>query len=227
MCRLESCISNISFYPLQMCVTLDFVMYGLLCVLVKAEVSTASLLVTYGLCVVGFTNKTGAWIACCLACLCGLINESLLYLIVLKCHPWENNSASPQSEVSLLRGEVAQLKTLLLAHQDCPITLQQKSQGQLALHTSKVVIIICWHESICPNHSLINYICKVEIENTFVSIPDKVMNTLCSYIRGHNKYSLFRYQVKAVNTLWSCVDESDNLYIKKNNLICNHKFIYL
>ena len=42
-----------------------------------------------------------------------------------------------QSEVSLLRGEVAQLKTLLLAHQDCPITLQQKSQGQLALHTSQ------------------------------------------------------------------------------------------
>ncbi len=42
-----------------------------------------------------------------------------------------------QGEVSLLRGEVAQLKTLLLAHKDCPITLQQKSQGHLALTTSR------------------------------------------------------------------------------------------
>ncbi|KAK7092523.1 cyclic AMP-dependent transcription factor ATF-7-like isoform X2 [Littorina saxatilis] len=44
-----------------------------------------------------------------------------------------------QTEVSLLRGEVAQLKTLLLAHQDCPITLQQKSQGQIALHAISMV----------------------------------------------------------------------------------------
>ncbi|CAL1528371.1 unnamed protein product [Lymnaea stagnalis] len=36
-----------------------------------------------------------------------------------------------QNEVKLLRGEVAQLKTLLLAHKDCPVTQQLKSQGQL------------------------------------------------------------------------------------------------
>jgi len=36
-------------------------------------------------------------------------------------------------EVRLLRGEVAQLKTLLLAHKECPVTQQQKSQGQLPI----------------------------------------------------------------------------------------------
>ncbi|XP_055957228.1 cyclic AMP-dependent transcription factor ATF-2 isoform X1 [Patella vulgata] len=49
----------------------------------------------------------------------------------------QNVNVKLQGEVSLLRGEVAQLKTLLLAHKECPVTLQQKSQGQipLTLHT--------------------------------------------------------------------------------------------
>ncbi|KAM6955540.1 cyclic AMP-dependent transcription factor ATF-2 [Lycodopsis pacificus] len=34
-----------------------------------------------------------------------------------------------QSEVSLLRNEVAQLKQLLLAHKDCPVTAMQKKSG--------------------------------------------------------------------------------------------------
>ncbi|XP_076858929.1 cyclic AMP-dependent transcription factor ATF-2 isoform X2 [Brachyhypopomus gauderio] len=34
-----------------------------------------------------------------------------------------------QSEVTLLRNEVAQLKQLLLAHKDCPVTLMQKKSG--------------------------------------------------------------------------------------------------
>ncbi|XP_050975724.1 cyclic AMP-dependent transcription factor ATF-2 [Labeo rohita] len=34
-----------------------------------------------------------------------------------------------QSEVTLLRSEVAQLKQLLLAHKDCPVTLLQKKSG--------------------------------------------------------------------------------------------------
>ncbi|XP_005101282.1 cyclic AMP-dependent transcription factor ATF-7 [Aplysia californica] len=42
-----------------------------------------------------------------------------------------STNARLQNEVKLLRGEVAQLKTLLLAHKDCPVTQQQKSQGQL------------------------------------------------------------------------------------------------
>ncbi|NXW38870.1 ATF7 factor, partial [Phaetusa simplex] len=38
-----------------------------------------------------------------------------------------------QNEVTLLRNEVAQLKQLLLAHKDCPVTaLQKKTQGYLA-----------------------------------------------------------------------------------------------
>lgn len=36
---------------------------------------------------------------------------------------------SLQSEVTLLRNEVAQLKQLLLAHKDCPVTLMQKKSG--------------------------------------------------------------------------------------------------
>lgn len=37
-----------------------------------------------------------------------------------------------QNEVTLLRNEVAQLKQLLLAHKDCPVTaLQKKTQGYL------------------------------------------------------------------------------------------------
>ncbi|KAK6971184.1 cyclic AMP-dependent transcription factor ATF-2 [Biomphalaria glabrata] len=43
----------------------------------------------------------------------------------------QNTNLRLQCEVKLLRGEVAQLKTLLLAHKDCPVTQQQKSQGQL------------------------------------------------------------------------------------------------
>ena len=31
-----------------------------------------------------------------------------------------------QQEISFLRNEVAQLKSLLLAHKDCPVTLQQQ-----------------------------------------------------------------------------------------------------
>lgn len=36
---------------------------------------------------------------------------------------------SLQNEVTLLRNEVAQLKQLLLAHKDCPVTLMQKKSG--------------------------------------------------------------------------------------------------
>ncbi|GFR70239.1 cyclic AMP-dependent transcription factor ATF-2 [Elysia marginata] len=43
----------------------------------------------------------------------------------------QSTNSKLQSEVKLLRGEVAQLKTLLIAHKDCPVTQQQKSQGQL------------------------------------------------------------------------------------------------
>lgn len=34
-----------------------------------------------------------------------------------------------QNEVTLLRNEVAQLKQLLLAHKDCPVTTMQKKSG--------------------------------------------------------------------------------------------------
>ncbi|GAA6084939.1 cyclic AMP-dependent transcription factor ATF-2, partial [Tachysurus ichikawai] len=36
---------------------------------------------------------------------------------------------SLQNEVTVLRNEVAQLKQLLLAHKDCPVTLMQKKSG--------------------------------------------------------------------------------------------------
>jgi hypothetical protein len=40
------------------------------------------------------------------------------------------------SEITLLRTEIAQLKSLLLAHKSCPVTLQQQQQGQLNLGRS-------------------------------------------------------------------------------------------
>ncbi|XP_062862762.1 cyclic AMP-dependent transcription factor ATF-2 isoform X1 [Trichomycterus rosablanca] len=43
-----------------------------------------------------------------------------------------------QNEVSLLRNEVAQLKQLLLAHKDCPVTLMQKKSGYHYLDVSVV-----------------------------------------------------------------------------------------
>ncbi|ELU06561.1 hypothetical protein CAPTEDRAFT_125951 [Capitella teleta] len=41
-----------------------------------------------------------------------------------------------QNEVTVLKSEVAQLKGLLLAHKDCPITVQQQQQGNFALGAS-------------------------------------------------------------------------------------------
>ena len=42
-----------------------------------------------------------------------------------------------QGEIRSLRGEVAHLKKLLIAHKDCPVTLQQQSQGQILPQISK------------------------------------------------------------------------------------------
>lgn len=39
-----------------------------------------------------------------------------------------------QNEVTLLRNEVAQLKQLLLAHKDCPVTIMQKKAAFLGNH---------------------------------------------------------------------------------------------
>ncbi|XP_076437400.1 cyclic AMP-dependent transcription factor ATF-7-like [Babylonia areolata] len=52
-----------------------------------------------------------------------------------KAEELQQTNSKLQGEVGLLKGEVAQLKTLLLAHQNCPITMHQQSQGQLALQT--------------------------------------------------------------------------------------------
>uniref|UniRef100_A0A3P9HBJ3 Cyclic AMP-dependent transcription factor ATF-7 n=1 Tax=Oryzias latipes TaxID=8090 RepID=A0A3P9HBJ3_ORYLA len=43
-----------------------------------------------------------------------------------------NMNVSLTSEVTLLRNEVAQLKQLLLAHKDCPVTVMQKKAAMLA-----------------------------------------------------------------------------------------------
>ena len=39
-----------------------------------------------------------------------------------------------QNEVGLLRNEVTQLKQLLLAHKDCPVTAMQKKAAYLGKH---------------------------------------------------------------------------------------------
>ncbi|XP_062602336.1 cyclic AMP-dependent transcription factor ATF-7-like [Saccostrea cucullata] len=58
-----------------------------------------------------------------------------------------------QTEVNSLRAEVAQLKTLLLAHKDCPVTVQQRSQGQipLSLALTDHVVTATQSTSVAPN----------------------------------------------------------------------------
>ncbi|XP_078375802.1 uncharacterized protein LOC144659247 [Oculina patagonica] len=45
-----------------------------------------------------------------------------------------NTNAHLQSEITLLRTEVAQLKSLLLAHKDCPVTIAQQRNSQMLNH---------------------------------------------------------------------------------------------
>lgn len=48
-----------------------------------------------------------------------------------------------QNEVTLLRNEVAQLKQLLLAHKDCPVTIMQKKAAFLGNpHSSTTVLLL-------------------------------------------------------------------------------------
>lgn len=47
-----------------------------------------------------------------------------------------------QNEVTLLRNEVAQLKQLLLAHKDCPVTIMQKKAAFLGNHFSSATILL-------------------------------------------------------------------------------------
>jgi hypothetical protein len=51
-----------------------------------------------------------------------------------------------KGEIKKLRGEVASLKTMLLAHKECPVTMQQRAQGQLGtdsrmLHFRTVITV--------------------------------------------------------------------------------------
>lgn len=51
-----------------------------------------------------------------------------------------NTNAHLQSEITLLRTEVAQLKSLLLAHKDCPVTIAQQRNSQLLSDQTNGVI---------------------------------------------------------------------------------------
>ncbi len=57
----------------------------------------------------------------------------------------ERDRASPvfQMEVNRLRGEVAQLKKLLLAHKDCPVFIQQRDAGQISLEGAVLGTWVC------------------------------------------------------------------------------------
>lgn len=50
-----------------------------------------------------------------------------------------------QNEVTLLRNEVAQLKQLLLAHKDCPVTLMQKKAALLGKYESQTSCFFIQH----------------------------------------------------------------------------------
>lgn len=65
--------------------------------------------------------------------------------------PWQYDMTGPvgnyvlccrQNEVTLLRNEVAQLKQLLLAHKDCPVTIMQKKAAFLGNHLRSAIIFL-------------------------------------------------------------------------------------
>ncbi|XP_054713764.1 cyclic AMP-dependent transcription factor ATF-2-like [Uloborus diversus] len=65
-----------------------------------------------------------------------------------------------QHEVTTLRNEVAHLKTMLLAHKDCPVTLQQKASGYEAdrdnFTTIRIITSVPEDVQRVPNNSVIS-----------------------------------------------------------------------
>lgn len=62
---------------------------------------------------------------------CRQKRKSWIYNLESKAEELSSVNNKLQSEIKSLRGEVAHLKQLLIAHKDCPITIQQQSQGQM------------------------------------------------------------------------------------------------
>lgn len=62
---------------------------------------------------------------------CRQKRKSWIYNLESKAEELTNVNNKLQKEITSLRGEVAHLKKLLIAHKDCPVTLQQKSTGQI------------------------------------------------------------------------------------------------
>lgn len=62
---------------------------------------------------------------------CRQKRKSWVYNLESKADELSSVNNKLQTEIKALRGEVAHLKQLLIAHKDCPITIQQQSQGQM------------------------------------------------------------------------------------------------
>ncbi|XP_061173954.1 cyclic AMP-dependent transcription factor ATF-7-like [Saccostrea echinata] len=79
-----------------------------------------------------------------------------------------------QSEVNSLRAEVAQLKTLLLAHKDCPVTVQQRSQGQLPLSLALTDQVVTATQATSVAHNV------TELTGATSTAPKELIESLTS-----------------------------------------------
>ena len=58
-----------------------------------------------------------------------------------------------QGEITLLRTEVAQLKSLLLAHKDCPVTIAQQRNNQMLSKYAAVIRLTFKTNTACQTQS--------------------------------------------------------------------------
>lgn len=89
-----------------------------------------------------------------------------------------------QNEVTLLRNEVAQLKQLLLAHKDCPVTIMQKKAAFLGNpHSSTTVLLLIFVILSASIHHLLHLMCSFY---SLTSLRVNVSVSVCSCRWGEN-----------------------------------------
>ncbi|XP_049481575.1 cyclic AMP-dependent transcription factor ATF-7 isoform X3 [Panthera uncia] len=95
------------------------------------------------------------------------------------------------NEVTLLRNEVAQLKQLLLAHKDCPVTaLQKKTQGYLGQKEQRFLSLLLMQ----GRHSLEKEEDSRPHPLQEAQTPGSFLHSLLQAMQRHGRSSAFRFQ---------------------------------
>uniref|UniRef100_A0A3B3Z7N8 Uncharacterized protein n=1 Tax=Periophthalmus magnuspinnatus TaxID=409849 RepID=A0A3B3Z7N8_9GOBI len=116
-----------------------------------------------------------------------------------------------QNEVTLLRNEVAQLKQLLLAHKDCPVTAMQKKSGYHILEK----------EESCEEMSVPGSPQNEAIQHSSVSTSNGVSSSSASAVSPHKQTRGFSQLYLLSSSYVWCI--SFNLYEENHwHFRCNH-----